>query len=182
MLPTCGWAGIPNSCHPRANSLWLGSRRADYPPAVLIGRDREVGTVLDLVRRGNSCALVGEAGIGKTAVLHAVRCGARPRGHARRRGAAPAVDALPRAAARVRHHADRHPRRGHRRGHHRPARPRPARRRPPLGRPRHARAPARARARGRDRGDRSHQRRRLRHRARGRGGARFGAAHRAAPG
>jgi DNA-binding NarL/FixJ family response regulator len=39
---------------------------------VLIGRDREVRTVLDLVGRGSSCALVGEAGIGKTAVLHAV--------------------------------------------------------------------------------------------------------------
>ncbi len=66
--------GIPNSCHPRAYFSLARCGRADYPPAVLIGRDREVGTVLDLVGRGNSCALVGEAGIGKTAVLHAVRC------------------------------------------------------------------------------------------------------------
>ena len=95
-------------------SLWPGADGADYPPAVLIGRDKEVGTVLDLVGRGNSCALVGEAGIGKTAVLHAVCPELGAPGHARRRGAAAALDALPRAAAGVRHHADRHPRRGHR--------------------------------------------------------------------
>jgi DNA-binding NarL/FixJ family response regulator len=39
---------------------------------VLVGRDREVGLVLDVVSERSSCALVGEAGIGKTAVLHAV--------------------------------------------------------------------------------------------------------------
>jgi DNA-binding NarL/FixJ family response regulator len=42
---------------------------------VLVGRDAELGTVLDLVRRRGSCALVGEAGIGKTAVLHALAAG-----------------------------------------------------------------------------------------------------------
>jgi DNA-binding NarL/FixJ family response regulator len=40
---------------------------------VLVGRDKEVGAVLDLVARRASCVLAGEAGIGKTAVLHAVR-------------------------------------------------------------------------------------------------------------
>jgi DNA-binding NarL/FixJ family response regulator len=40
---------------------------------VLIGRDKEVGSVLEVVARKRSCVLVGEPGIGKTAVLQAVR-------------------------------------------------------------------------------------------------------------
>jgi DNA-binding NarL/FixJ family response regulator len=39
---------------------------------VLIGRDREVGSVLEIVGRRGSCTLLGEPGIGKTAVLEAV--------------------------------------------------------------------------------------------------------------
>jgi DNA-binding NarL/FixJ family response regulator len=40
---------------------------------VLVGRDKEVGAILDTVTRRTSCVLAGEAGIGKTAVLLAVR-------------------------------------------------------------------------------------------------------------
>jgi len=40
---------------------------------MLIGRDQEVGAILALVKRRASCVLAGEAGIGKTSILHAVR-------------------------------------------------------------------------------------------------------------
>ncbi len=54
-------------------------QRPDYPPAVLIGRDSELGQVVDLVTAGGSCALAGEAGIGKTAILDALRAELGPR-------------------------------------------------------------------------------------------------------
>ena len=53
--PTCPMGRhpqfLPSPCKFLSGSGTLHGR-ADYPPAVLIGRDREVGTVLDLVRSG----------------------------------------------------------------------------------------------------------------------------------
>lgn len=50
---------------------------------MLVGRERIVATVLDVIRAGRSAFLVGATGIGKTAILRAVACRAGTHGGAR---------------------------------------------------------------------------------------------------
>jgi DNA-binding NarL/FixJ family response regulator len=63
---------IPNSCQGRARTSWPPEAPLATLRPVLIGRDKEVGSVLEVVARRRCCTLVGEPGIGKTAVLEAV--------------------------------------------------------------------------------------------------------------